>query len=206
MLRRMNGHLSTKLHDVTSQDSNFHHVPENRTSEMHTNILGILSLLAVQLSALKTKLNQHRECSTWCVRNRHFGDEKLTVSELVKLSAYYGTRGFVTVFTKARHFPLFWASLVLSTLFHHILISILLVFFHLHLCFPRDVFPCATLLFHTRATCPAHFTRVYLIIQIVFGEDYESWSFFLCSCLQSVMTFSSLGPSIFLEHPHIVFL
>jgi hypothetical protein len=37
--------------------------------------------------------------------------EKLTVSQLVKnFPAFYGTRRFITAFTRARHMPLSWAS------------------------------------------------------------------------------------------------
>jgi hypothetical protein len=37
--------------------------------------------------------------------------EKLTVSQLVKkFPAFYGTRSFITAFTRARHLPLSWAS------------------------------------------------------------------------------------------------
>jgi hypothetical protein len=35
--------------------------------------------------------------------------EKLTVNLIVKkLAAFYGNRRFITVFTKARHWPLYW--------------------------------------------------------------------------------------------------
>jgi len=42
--------------------------------------------------------------------------EKLTVSQLVKKSAaFYGTRMFITVFSRSRHWSLSWARWIQST-------------------------------------------------------------------------------------------
>jgi hypothetical protein len=42
--------------------------------------------------------------------------DKLTVTQLVKkLPAFYGNRRFITVFTTARHWSLYWARWILST-------------------------------------------------------------------------------------------
>jgi hypothetical protein len=42
--------------------------------------------------------------------------EKLTITQLVKkISAFYGTRRFITVFTWARHWSLTWARCIQST-------------------------------------------------------------------------------------------
>jgi hypothetical protein len=54
-------------------------------------------------------------------------------------------------------------------------------------CFPTKT-PCAFLVFSVRATC---LTRLFvhdLIRLVIFGEEYESWSYWLCSFLQSFDT------------------
>jgi len=35
-------------------------------------------------------------------------------SEVQEIPEFYGTRKFITVFTRARHWPLFWASCIQS--------------------------------------------------------------------------------------------
>ena len=69
--------------------------------------------------------------------------EKLTCSQLVKkFPAVYGTRGFITAFTSARHLSLSWASLIksmppLSTSWR----SILILSSHPPLGLPSGLFP-----------------------------------------------------------------
>jgi hypothetical protein len=50
-------------------------------------------------------------------------------------------------------------------------------------------------LLHIRATCPAYILRD-LIIRIIFGEEYRSLSFSVCSLLDSLATSHLLGPNI----------
>jgi hypothetical protein len=63
--------------------------------------------------------------------------EKLTVTQLVKtFPAFYGTRSFITVFTRVRHWSLFWARWIQSTPPHTIYLkSILILSFYLRLIF-----------------------------------------------------------------------
>jgi len=87
--------------------------------------------------------------------------------------------------------------------------SILLLSFHLHMGLPSGLFPSG---FHTktlykpllspiRATWPAHLILLYLITRTIFGEQYRSLSFSLCSFLHSPVTSSLLGPNILLKTP-----
>jgi hypothetical protein len=56
---------------------------------------------------------------------------------------------------------------------------------------------CTSLLPHS-ATCSAHLILLYLITQIIFGDEYRSLSSSLCSLLHSPVALSLLGPNILL--------
>jgi hypothetical protein len=124
--------------------------------------------------------------------------ENLIVVHLVKkFSAFYGTRVFITVFTRAHHWPLFWARWIQSTPFHPIsLPSILMLSFHLRLglrvMFSLHVFRpmfCIYFVPHLiRATSPAQPISLKFVNLIILGEAYSLWSSSLCSLLQSPET------------------
>jgi hypothetical protein len=87
------------------------------------------------------------------------------VQPLKNVPGFYGTRKFITVFTRALHWSLSWARLIQSIQSHpSSLRSILILSTHLRLGFPSDLshsgFPTNILygffFSRIRATCPAH--------------------------------------------------
>jgi hypothetical protein len=65
-----------------------------------------------------------------------------TVQPLKNFPAFYGTRKFITVFTRALHWSIFWARSIQSISSYPVsLISILILFTHLRLGLPSDLFP-----------------------------------------------------------------
>jgi len=81
---------------------------------------------------------------------------------------------------------------------------ILILSSHLRLGLPSGFFP-SDLTTKTpsprpiRATCHAHLFLLDEITRIIFGDEHRSWSFSLCSFLQSLITSSLLGPTFFLD-------
>jgi hypothetical protein len=68
--------------------------------------------------------------------------EKLTLTQLVKLPAFYGIRRFIIVFTTARHWSQSWARCIQSTPSHPTdLRSMLILSSHLLLGLPSGLFP-----------------------------------------------------------------
>jgi hypothetical protein len=122
--------------------------------------------------------------------------QKLIVALLMKrVPASYGTRTFITVFTKANHWSLFRTRLIESTLSQSISLRSVLILFS-HLClgrFPsgfqtKNFYP--FLISPTRVTYPAHLILLDLITLLTYGEEYALLSPLLCSFLHPSVTSS----------------
>jgi len=148
---------------------------------------------------------QHYLLTPWC----RILLEKLTVLQLVKkLSAFYGTRRFITALKSVRHLSLSWASPIQPIYPHPTSCrSILILFTHLRRGLPSGLFPFgfptktlyAPLSSLIRATFPAHLVLLHFITRTILGEEYRSFSSSLCNLLHSPVTSSLLGPNIILN-------
>ena len=135
--------------------------------------------------------------------------EKLTGSQLVKkFPVFYEIRGFIIVFTSARHLSLSLARSIQSMPPSHYLkihLNIILpsvpwsAKWSVSLRFPHQKPVCASPLPHPcYITSPSHFS---LITWIIFGEEYISVSSSLSTFLHSSVTLSLIMPKYSLQHP-----
>jgi hypothetical protein len=127
------------------------------------------------------------------------------VQPLKNFPQFYGTQRINTVFTRALHWSLSWASSIQSIPSHPISRrSILILSTYLCLGLPNGLFLSgfptyilyACLFSPIHATCLAHLILRYLIILMMFCKEYKLWSSSLWSFLQSLITSSLFGTNI----------
>jgi len=134
--------------------------------------------------------------------------EKLILTQLSKkFSALYGTLKFITVFSRNRHWSIFWARRIQYPPSQPISLRSILISCHLVLALPSGLFPSdfpskilhAFLISAMRATYPARLILHNLSTVIMFGEEWKLWNSSLCSLLYSPSTCSLLGRNILLS-------
>jgi hypothetical protein len=131
--------------------------------------------------------------------------ERLQVVQPFKnFLAFYGTRRFISRFTRSFYLSLSWDRPIQSTSPHPTPPrSSLILSIHLRLGLRSGLFPYGFLtnnlcafLFSSRATCSAHLILLDLIILIVLGEGFKSRSSSLWSFLRPPVTPFLFGPNI----------
>jgi hypothetical protein len=135
--------------------------------------------------------------------------EKLPIVQLLKnFPAFYGTRRFITVHTRALHWSLSWARAIQSTPSHPIsLKSIFILLTHLLLGLLSGLFHSgsptnnlyAVIFSPVRVTSPSYLILFDLIILIILGEEYKLRNSSLCIFLQLPVTSSLFCPNILLS-------
>ena len=135
--------------------------------------------------------------------------QKITRPQLVKkFPAFYGTRRFITAFTRARHLTLSWVRSIQPMPPHPTSWRSILISFYQCLGLASGLFPSVTPTRTSHALLSpiyvSHFPRIIVfyfitLITLVRSIDQKSSSF--CSCLHSPVTLSLSGPNMFLRHP-----
>jgi hypothetical protein len=131
-----------------------------------------------------------------------------------EITPFHGNRTFITVFTRARHWSLFWTRWIQSTPSHPITLRyILILSFHLRLDLPCGHFPSgfptkilyAFLVSPMCITCRTHLIFLDFISLIILGKSYKVLSSSLCNLLQpSAISFVPLRAKYSLQHNSIV--
>jgi hypothetical protein len=125
-----------------------------------------------------------------------------------ELPAFYGTRRFITVFTRALHWFLSWARSIQSIQSHSVFVKLILTLFtHLLLGLPSGLvtsgFPTNILYvyaFLLHSSCYMRSTSHHpWLDRSNYGEEYKLRSSSLCNDLQSPVTSSVFGPNILLS-------
>jgi len=129
--------------------------------------------------------------------------EKVIVTQLVIKFHLLWTWKFITMFTRAHHWPPSLAWWTWSTPCHPIsLWYILISSFYLCIDLQSDLFPSGFLtkcmnfpisLALMHATCPAHLILLCLITLLRYGEEYKLWRSLLWNFLHPPITSSLLG-------------
>jgi hypothetical protein len=117
--------------------------------------------------------------------------EKLIVAHLVKtLPTSYGTWRFITVFTRARHWSLSWASWILSTATGPIPLRSVSIFSHAHLGLPSAPFP----LFHLRVPYSVEHGGMEIMITNCYHALYvRIWKETRMTCFKVMSRYSPGG-------------
>jgi len=122
----------------------------------------------------------------------------------MKFPVFYGTRKFITAFTRGRHLSLSIATSIFPCPQTTSWRFILIISSHLRLGNPSSLFlssqkSCTNLIIPIHATCPAYpITLVLITRTIFFFEPYRSLSSSLCSFLHSPVTSTLFGQNVLL--------
>ena len=135
--------------------------------------------------------------NSWCTVRLQ---QPISLQLVKKLPEFYGTRGFITAFTKARHIP--WPKPYHSMSDPNSRRSFNIIL-QLNLGFPSGLFTSGyptknlyeILLSTIRATWPAHLILLDFTTRTIFGKEYRSLNSSLCNFLHSPITSSLLGPN-----------